>query len=104
MGKWYLASDNNKRAIFFDQNQKKWHVCDGQKLYYRGNDAAYKGDTLLPFPELTPRRAGIMIPAYQERGHAKHAKQEKSNHPKDPPNALVAGPLNLIRNPYLPVA
>merc|ERR1711964_27182 len=52
--KWYVHNTNKSQCIFFDQTQKKWHICDGQGLYYRGNAPAYKADgTLLPFPDTT---------------------------------------------------
>merc|ERR1711964_163122 len=36
MAEWYLSADK-KYCIFFDNVQEKWHICDKDTLYYRGN-------------------------------------------------------------------
>merc|ERR1711964_242044 len=96
--KWYLASDN-KRAIFFDQNQKKWHVCDGQKLYYRGNDDAYKGDTLLPFPELNPETGWYHDSGLSGKGTCQTCKSGKVKPPKGSSKCPCGGTVKFDTKP-----
>merc|ERR1711964_306417 len=43
LDEWYLSADK-KYCIFFDKIQGKWHICDKDTLYYRGNPAFTPGN------------------------------------------------------------
>jgi len=88
--KWYVNSDKST-CIFFDHTQLKWHVCDDQELYYRGNDAAYKyGKTLLPFPKLDPNTGWYHDTGKSNKGTCPKCKSKGPNGSECCGNTLTA--------------
>jgi len=80
--KWYL-SDDKSCAIFFDLVQNKWHLCDKDNLYYRGNNLVQetKGK-MLPLKNIswyfdTGKSLKLQCNECKERGETNATKKSK---------------------------